>query len=128
MVDLLEMRPLLSIGVALDLARLETIPQLQQLNHDFSCFFEHNESINAPSIKSESVVPVENELCQELEYTLHNLIILVECIESPLNDWTEELRVEPIKEKLESAIGDKSPDYAFEDVEQFHYLGAATWH
>ena len=67
--DDLDVLPLFLVDIRLDLLLLETVPQLEQLNHILRRLFEDDQAINGPGVETQSVVPVEDQLGQELEDT-----------------------------------------------------------
>lgn len=79
------MLPLLFVNVTLDWFLLETLPELKQLNNIFCSFFKHNQPIDAPSVKSKTIIATMHQFCQEFERHTNYFIIIVERIECPFN-------------------------------------------
>jgi len=65
--ELLDVAPLALVLVADLLFRAEAVPELEELHCVFGSFFEHNQPIDVPSVKSHPVLPIQHQLSEKLE-------------------------------------------------------------
>lgn len=84
------------------------------MHHILGRFLEHDQTIDAPRVETQPIVPIEDKLCEELKDTLDHLIVLVEGIECALDNGAEVLRVQPLKEQFESPARHETSQNPFE--------------
>ena len=74
------MAPLFGISLVTNRFIVETVPEIEQLDHILGCLFEDNQAINAPCVEPEAIASVEDELCEEFEDANDHFVIVMECI------------------------------------------------
>lgn len=94
------MAPLLNVGIGADGLLLEAVPESQQLNHILGRLFEDNQTIDTISVKPQAITPVEDHFGEEFKDANHHLIIVMESIQSTLNDGTQVLWMYPVEKVL----------------------------
>ena len=76
--ELADVAPLSFVLVSIHVLGPEAVPELQKLHCILGCLFEHNQAVDVPGVKANSVLPVQHELSQKLESDQHYFIVGVE--------------------------------------------------
>ena len=106
--------------------RSETVPELHQLHSVLCSLFKHNQSINIPSIESDSITPIHDQFSEEFESHEDNLIVLMKRIQCAFNDRSEVPRIEPVKEDIKGLLIGASLADASEDIKESHDILPGT--
>ena len=96
------MLPLSLVLVTAESLGSEAVPEFEELDSILGGFFEHYETVDAPSVEAYAILPIEHQFCEKLENDEYDLIIGVEGVEGTLNHWREVSREEPVEEESES--------------------------
>ena len=88
-VDLLHDLPFALVLITSYLLATETVPELEELDDILGRLFEHNQTVNIPSIEPHSVLTIKYEFSEELKCDKNYFVVSMEGVEGTLDDNRE---------------------------------------
>ena len=91
--QLLNVPPLALVLVVSDLFGAEAVPEREELHDVLGRLFEHYESVDVPRVEADSILSVQDKLCEELKSDQDDFVIFMESVQRTLYNRREVLRV-----------------------------------